>query len=454
MTVEASAVPAVRMTMTPGTWRPTEVQELVLTAALDRPDRAVAAFDRWVATTDFDDVDAGSYRILPLIATRFDALGITSEWSAHLRGILRRSWYENQLLVHRTVPAVDALQAAGIDVITLKGAPLGVLAYPTMGARPMDDLDLLVPEDRAVDALRVLLDRGWQPDAGGVPPSMLRGEMSEAFRRIRHSTGLRGPEGFDIDLHWHATFASCWPGADRGLWSSKRPLELGGRSLSALSAHDELVVACVHGIRANLIAPIRWVTDSMLLMRDQSFDWDAVVARARELVVEPLLVLPLTYLRDRYEAPIPAWVLAALAQRRAGYLEQEWLESRMELGEKRTVAAHYGGYLRTAYADHGVQRYVGGLPGHLSALLGCSSSKELPGEVVRRGAGASASSPEGQLGSGLVALVGGDLQLLRGVVLDLVRTVGRVRRLRCVVAFGLGIDHGVDVRRRRAPVRA
>jgi hypothetical protein len=110
-----------------------------------------------------------------------------------------------------------------------------------------------------------------------------------------------------------------------------------------------------------------------------------MVARARELLVEPLLVMPLTYLRDRYAAPIPEWVLDALGDRRAGYLEQQWLESRMELGESRTVAAHYGGYLRTAHADHGVQRYVGGLPGHLSALLGCSSSKELPGEVVRRG---------------------------------------------------------------------
>ena len=345
------------------------------------------AFERWVAITGFDDVDAGS---VPDPAAGRDTLRRARR---HRRSGQRRYagssaavGTRTSYVVHRTVPAVDALQAAGVDVIALKGAPLGVLAYPTMGARPMDDLDLLVPEDHAVDALRVLLDRGWQPDARrgtavdapgrdvGTHPAH-KSQHQPQRARVSTSTCTGTPPSRGAGP---VPTAAC--GRRRGRWSSAAARCQRSQPTTSSSSR-----ACT-GSAANLIAPIRWVTDSMLLMRDQSFDWDAVVARARELVVEPLLVLPLTYLRDRYEAPIPAWVLAALAQRRAGYLEQEWLESRMELGEKRTVAAHYGGYLRTAYADHGVQRYVGGLPGHLSALLGCSSSKELPGEVVRRGA--------------------------------------------------------------------
>jgi len=39
-------------------------------------------------------------------------LGIDGPWSAHLRGILRRSWYENQVMLHATLPA-EGLVANG-----------------------------------------------------------------------------------------------------------------------------------------------------------------------------------------------------------------------------------------------------------------------------------------------------------------------------------------------------
>jgi hypothetical protein len=383
---QTQPVPSVTTTMRAGTWRPTALQELVLDAALAAPEPAVAAFDEWVDVTDFDDVDAGSFRLLPLVAARFESDGITGPWSAHLRGILRRSWYENQLLLHGALPAADALQERGIDVVVLKGGSLATSAYPSIGARPMDDLDLLVPEDRAVDALRVLLDAGWQLKDENVPRVMHRGEIPPAFRRLRHGVGMSGPAGFDIDLHWHATYAWCWPGADRGLWATTRPLELGGRKLLALAAPDELVVACIHGLMANLVAPVRWVTDASLVIRTEGFDWSALVGRARELEVEPSLGVALQYLCTRFDACVPPWVQSTLAERHPGYFEREWLAARTELRTSRTIGAHYGAYLRSARMDPVLRRYVGGVPGYVAALLGCESIPELGTQLAGRSA--------------------------------------------------------------------
>lgn len=154
------AVPAVSTIAGPGGCWPTPLQELLLDAALMDRDRALEAFAEWVAATGFDEIDSGTFRMLPLAAHNFNRLGITNKWSAHLRGTLRRTWYENQVMLHAALPAVDVLQSAGIDVVVFKGAALAVLEYGSLDVRPMDDLDVLVPEDRAAEALRALLDSG------------------------------------------------------------------------------------------------------------------------------------------------------------------------------------------------------------------------------------------------------------------------------------------------------
>jgi hypothetical protein len=382
---EARSVPSIRTVSAPGTWRPNPLQDLVLDAALGDRDRAASAFARWVAATGFDDVERGSFRVLPLVAAHFDRLDITGPWSAHLRGILRRSWYENQVLLHATLPAVDALQGVGIDVALLKGGSLGVLAYPGIGCRPMQDLDVLVTEERAGDALAVLLRKGWVLGPESVPAALRRGVVPGPFRRLRHSVGLRGPAGHEIDLHWHATYAWCWPGADHGLWATTREFGLQGRTLRALSAADELMVACVHGLLVNdEVPPIRWLTDAVMVLRSEPIEWEGLLDRARAMRVEPQLALALGYVRVRFDAPVPEWVLVALRERRPGFFERQWLVARVDGHEKRSLAAHYGGYLRGARAETRLRRYAGGLPEHLAFLLGCESTARLPTEIYRR----------------------------------------------------------------------
>jgi hypothetical protein len=376
------SVPVISTIPGPGGCLPTPLQELLLDAALGDRDQASAAFGEWVAATAFEEIDYGSFRLLPLAAHNLERLGIATTWSAHLRGALRRSWYENQVMLHAALPAVDVLQSAGIDVIVFKGAALAALEYRGLDVRPMDDLDVLVPEDRAAEAMRALLDAGWEP--GVVPLPEPIGTLPESFRRFRHGAPLVGPAGFDVDLHWHAAEAWCWPGADRGLWATTRPLELQGRQVRALAPGDELVLACVHGLHWNPVPPMRWVADAVTVIRSEAIAWPRLVQRARELLVEPQLVLAFEYLRHRFEAPVPEWVMRELHHRRPGHFERAWLDSLLHGRDMRSLAAHYGRYLRGARTDSGLRRWAGGLPDHLVHLLGSESTTQLPAEIGRR----------------------------------------------------------------------
>ena len=64
------------------------------------------------------------------------------------------------ILEKRAIESVEALNAAGIEVALLKGAALASTVYGSFGARPMNDVDVLVHPDRADDAKRLLLGAG------------------------------------------------------------------------------------------------------------------------------------------------------------------------------------------------------------------------------------------------------------------------------------------------------
>lgn len=139
---------------------PTAEQLLVLHAALDPAPAAAVAWQRWRQAIEFDDVDHGSTRLLPLVYRNLGAGAFDEEVAGRLKGLYRRSWSHNQLIFKRAAGAIGVLEGAGIETLVTKGASLALLSYGDVGVRPMDDVDVLVPLDRH------RRDRG--PERGGL----------------------------------------------------------------------------------------------------------------------------------------------------------------------------------------------------------------------------------------------------------------------------------------------
>src|SRR3954447_2727542 len=175
--------------------RPTPAQLLVLHAALDQDtEQAHAAWQRWRRGVDFDDVDHGSTRLLPLVYRRLGPDAFDADVVGRLKGLYRRSWSRNQLLFKRAAEAIELLGAAGIETLVTKGASLALLFYGDVGVRPMDDVDVLVALDRATHAIKALSAAGWTPDHEDPP----------AWTRVHHSLGFAGSDHGEVDLHWFA----------------------------------------------------------------------------------------------------------------------------------------------------------------------------------------------------------------------------------------------------------
>jgi len=322
-----------------GCW-PAPDQELLLRAALLPRPEALSAWRQWSQRHDLenDPIDTGSYRLLPTVFAHLrqelggDAAG------GRIEGLYKRHWYENQLAFAAGEQALAALQSAGIEAVLLKGWPLALRYYADIGARPMSDLDLMVPSNRALAAAGVLEGLGWHPDHGIA--------IGESTLSHTHSRGFQRPRGGELDLHWHALQLCQDEAVSRELREASVPLALHRVAAKTLCTSDHLLCVCLHGLMWSPVPPMRWVVDAMRLIasRDHPVDWERLLAMARAARGSLQLHAALDYLRERFQAPVPPELLQALEKTPATRFERELYTALTSAGNWRNARLLWLGY--------------------------------------------------------------------------------------------------------------
>lgn len=290
-----SAAPPVK-----GDCWPTPEQTLLLQAALCDGDIARRALDAWRAHVDLETLDRGSVRLLPLLGERLARDAPLDPLLATIRGPAERAVAQNGALVTAAADAVRTLRTAGIDSMLLKGMALVARGFMTLGTRPMTDCDLAVPETQALEARDALVRGGWR----------LEERLDADLLTVRHAVTFRSPSGRQLDLHWHVLAECCGAGADADFWQASTPVALDGEAPRTLCPSDMLLHACVHGVRWSTVPPLRWVPDALAVLRGagQAMDWERLVDQAQRRILVLPMIDTLRYLRDTFDAPVPAWV--------------------------------------------------------------------------------------------------------------------------------------------------
>jgi hypothetical protein len=356
--------------------RPTPEQELLLRAALLQGEAAAAAWEEWRARVDIDGVDAGSYRLLPLLYANLRSLGAASEPLVEkLKGIYRHTWYKNNLLLHRTAGLLRRFSETGLEVLVLKGAALLALYYDDLGLRPMTDIDILVREERAGLAASLLQGLGWRPERN-----------FETQRRSRHNVLFLDDNGQQLDLHWHLLRECRYPGADREFWDNAVRVRIGGVESRTLGPADQLLHTCVHGYQWNNLPPMRWVADALTIIEGSAgdLDWRYLVEQVRTRG----LVLPvretLAYLRESFFAPVPETALEALWREPTSVTDRVIYAITTSPQPSFGYALVLWRYYSRANPGAGSLRRLIGFPGHIRDLWGFKHFWQLPRFALRK----------------------------------------------------------------------
>ncbi len=352
--------------------RPDAGQLLVLHAALDEPGAALTAWQEWRQRVAFDDVDHGSTRLLPLVYRNLGAGAFDADVAGRLKGLYRRAWSHNQLLFKRATLAIAALERAGIETLILKGASLALLSYGDVGARPMDDVDVLVPVGRAAEAIEAMRKASWEADH----------DDPSSWAQVHHSLGFKGPDGGEVDLHW---FALWQPARDEELWRAAVPLQLASQATRAPCAADQLLLACVHGTPWSPLPPFRWIADAATIVRagGGELDWGRLVAEARRRQLTVATAAALAYLGEEFGVTVPDGVLTALDSTPASRHERVAFQAAGRADSPvRTLRMAWDRYRRLRDLDTGAPRPAGFVQ-FARRFWGLGSAWQLPLHAAR-----------------------------------------------------------------------
>ena len=217
---------------------------------------------------------------------------------------------------------VDALVAADVPALLLKGAALVETVYPDPAQREMLDLDILVPPRLLPAASAALTPLGYRPH-------MDNGQGTGATMAMRvsldehHGPALIGDEQLlAVELHRHILIpGEGWQFEIDEFWQRSRPSGNGPHVLP--SPEDLLLHVCLHFTRNRLGGSYRrrqtggalgQICDIARIVEYEPVEWASLTDTARRYRLDARIFLGLFAARE-LGVPIPQDALAELQPR-------------------------------------------------------------------------------------------------------------------------------------------
>lgn len=220
-------------------------------------------------------------RAVPVIARRVRQTmgGTLPAAAANLGRLAMVEEFELQRVDERLDETVAAFDAAGLDIVLLKGAALARSVFASVADRPMLDLDVLVPADQTDAARAAAVSAGWawKHDRRYAP----------FFSTHHHLPPLHDSRGTRALLELHTgLFPAGHPFQLEATSVADRATRTRGRKRDALipSVEDHLVYLCAHWVWSHMMNGGAWraLRDVGALAEFGGLDWERCVARARE----------------------------------------------------------------------------------------------------------------------------------------------------------------------------
>ena len=241
----------------------------------------------------------------------------------------------NTFIMEDTKKLLLALHDAGIAAGGLKGVYLLENVYVDIGARSMNDIDILVKKADVAASIKVLEDLGYKLTTYF--------SLSDQNIDTKHVPPMRKAGGPLLEVHWTLLEENEPFSIDmEELWKRIMPVRIANVDAFSLGIEDLLLHLCLHlTYQHYLQLGLRGLLDIALVIHkfQQEIDWTKLVQIAKSWRAERVTALTLMLVETQLKVPIPAEIYSSLlpvgidpkmlSDARSQLLDQQRFEDRL-----------------------------------------------------------------------------------------------------------------------------
>jgi hypothetical protein len=262
-------------------------------------------------------IDASDWPLLIQRAVETDTLGLVAAQGAglctdptlrsELEAHLRRESRHQAICFVEAERLSERLEAAGIEMVVLKGCSLARTVYPRSATRTFRDLDLLVRPEQAEPAYQLLRELGY---VDAVDPTLLA-----AYRRHHFHLILEGPGRPRVELHWNLVRPDepYRLGAEEMLVD--RFVPVGPNAFWCPHPDGQILHVCASLLRSGFTELKRLVDIDRLVRSGSEIRWAQLTARAQRHGLAPTLRVALELTERLLGTPLDAALAIVLPVR-------------------------------------------------------------------------------------------------------------------------------------------
>ena len=220
---------------------------------------------------------------------------------SELKGNFNANVRKNLMMTGELIKVLDLLESEGITAVPYKGPVLDYTVYGNIGRRQFSDLDIFIPENYILNAIKLLTSKGYDLKLSNIKKSR--------YIKTQREYKLINREGILIELHWKLCgIPFSFKESTNCLSKNVGKIKIFNSNILSFNPENLLLILCIHNA-GHRWEYLLWICDIAEIIQKYELNWDKIVSTAEYLGIKRILSVNLLLTKFLFDVELKKDVL-------------------------------------------------------------------------------------------------------------------------------------------------